>query len=392
VKTSSAASAVLSLVLLAGIAVPADAPRWLDAAPGYAWEFPRDHWSHPGYRTEWWYFTGQLAATGEAEPRFGYQFTFFRVGLVPRNPEWVSGWSASDIIMGHAAVTDLRQGEHRFTELVYRATPLLGGFSSPGDSLIAWSVAPSGSRGRWTLAWNGRGFDIGMRDETRGLGLELRTTSTLPPVLQGEAGWSRKNRSGTASSLYYSMPRLATGGTVRFDGQSVPVEGESWMDKEFGSSQLGEGQVGWDWFALRLEDGRSLMLYRLRRADGSTDWRSGTVIRADGSSRSLEAEEWTLSPRGTWKSAVGNAEYPSGWTLEVAAEGLRLTITPDLPDQENRSRILPGLQYWEGSVSVADAEDRHMGRGHVELTGYGADSRPPHLGAAKAAERPGEGL
>ena len=54
---------------------------FLIARPGYAYRFPRDHASHPGYKTEWWYYTGHLQS--ESGERFGFQWTFFRSALRP---------------------------------------------------------------------------------------------------------------------------------------------------------------------------------------------------------------------------------------------------------------------------------------------------------------------
>jgi predicted secreted hydrolase len=335
---------------LAAVATGGEAPEWRPAAPGHDWSFPRDHGSHSGYRTEWWYFTGHLSTGSEDEPRFGYQFTLFRVGLVAEQPPWNSGWAASDLIMGHAAITDLVRGEHRFSELLYRATPLLGGFLEGGDSLIAWTRCPPGSDGEWRLLWNGSGFDFEMRDETRAMDFRLHTHSARPPVLHGTNGWSPKAQDPSFASNYYSFPHLVTAGTISLDGDSWQVSGESWMDKEFSSSQLADDQVGWDWFSLRLDDGRALMLYLLRAADGSADWTSGTFIDADGSTRGIGDDEWSLTTNSTWKSEASGAEYPASWRLELPGEDLELEITPDVEDQENRSRWIPELFYWEGSV------------------------------------------
>ena len=254
----------MCLLALAGPPAALAQTGWTAAEPDYAWSFPRDHWAHPAYKTEWWYFTGIVTDTQDSTRRFGYQFTFFRVGLSPNTLPYHSAWATSSLIMGHASVSDLANGDHLFSEVLYRPNGLLGGFGAPGDSLIAWSRAPYGTDGRWTLAWNGSGFDFTMQDDANGVGFRFTTNSAKPMIYQGPNGYSRKGDGQTAASLYYSFTRLATEGVVVIGADTVAVSGESWMDKEFGSNQLGENQVGWDWFSLRLDDGRDVMLYLLR--------------------------------------------------------------------------------------------------------------------------------
>jgi predicted secreted hydrolase len=362
-------------VSAAAAAPGGDGAAWLAARPDFAWRFPRDHWSHPGYRTEWWYFTGHLAGPADTGARFGYQFTVFRVGLLPDAPSWRSTWAATDLVMGHAAVTDLRTGQHVFSEILYRAVPLLGGFGAPGDPLLAWSLAPPGTPTRWTLAWNGRGFDFAMRDDPGGIAFTLSTRATKPLVFQGPNGHSRKGAAGGAASQYYSFTRLATSGTLRVGPETLTVRGESWMDKEFGSNQLADDQVGWDWFSLQLDDGRDLMLYVLRDAAGGPSHARGTLVAPDGRPRWLEAAEFSVAASARWRGPTGT-EYPARWRVRVPLAGLDLDVAPRLAAQENRSRLIPGLEYWEGAVDVR-AEGRHVGRGYVELTGYAARTRLP---------------
>jgi predicted secreted hydrolase len=347
------------------------------ASPDHQWSFPRDHWAHSQYRNEWWYFTGTLRAAGDSGRRFGYQLTFFRVGIVPVAPALDSAWATSGAVMAHAAVSDLATGRHEFSEVLWRATPLLGGFATPPDPLLAWARAPAGTSGRWTVRLEDAAFRLSMRDDARGLAFELVARPTKPLVLQGPNGLSRKSAGEGFASLYYSQTRLATEGTVTVAGRTVRVMGESWMDKEFGSSQLAPAQVGWDWFSLRLADGRDLTLYVLRRADGSADWRNGTLVERDGTVRFLGPETWSVRARATWRSPESGATYPSGWDIAVPSAGLALRVEPELAAQENRSALARGLFYWEGAVRVSDADGRGTGEGYVELTGYGEGNRPP---------------
>ena len=367
----------LAALALLGTAFPADASDWLAARPDYRWSFPRDHWAHEGYRTEWWYFTGHLQSPDEPGRVFGYQFTFFRVGVSPELPALRSEWTTRNLVMGHAALTDLGTKEHRFGDLLYRAVPLLGSFGSFPDPALVTAAGPGGTGSPWTLRWNGGGFDLAMTDDERRMAFRLSTRPEKPLVLQGPNGFSRKGEGPTTASQYYSFTRLATEGTVVLDGKTYVVRGTSWMDREFGSSQLSPGQDGWDWFALRLDDGRDLMLYVVRGRDGAAEFRNGTLVERDGSARCLLPSEWSLRATGRWTSAESGVTYPARWKIEIPSAALALDVAPDLSDQENRGSIPRAPLYWEGSVSVRDAEGRAAGRGYVELTGYGERNRPP---------------
>ncbi len=349
--------------------------EWRAAEPDYSWSFPNDHWAHSGYKTEWWYVTGIVADTNDPSHRFGYQFTFFRIGLAPDTLAYESAWATRSLIMGHASISDLATETHVFSEVLYRPTGSLGGFGIVGDSLIAWSRSPYGTDGLWTLTWNGDAFDFAMRDDAQGIAFAFSTTPTKPLIFQGPNGYSRKGEGLTAASLYYSFTRLATAGTVCIGDNVFPVRGESWMDKEFGSNQLAEDQVGWDWFSLRLDDGRELMLYLLR-SDDATDYARGTIVGPEGDARYLDGSEWELSVTRRWRSHETGAEYPMGWQLTVPMLDLDVAVVPLLDTQENVSALVPGLFYWEGAVEVRTRNGSRMGEGYVELTGYGTRSVP----------------
>jgi predicted secreted hydrolase len=368
---SSVACAAAALLL----AAPAEG--WRPADPDHRWSFPADHRTHPGYRNEWWYFTGLVEATDAPGRRFGWQLTFFRVGLASRPPDLDSAWAASDAVMVHAAVTDLASGVHVFSEVLWRAVPLLGGFPAAPDPVVAWARAPAGTDGRWELRWDGDGFRVRMRDAASGIALDLALAPRKPPALQGPNGLSRKSAEEGYASLYVSLTRLATSGALEVGGRRVEVRGESWMDKEIGSSQLAPDQVGWDWWSLRLADGRDLMLYVLRREDGTPSWRNATLVERDGRVRLLEAGEWSVRATGRWRSAASGATYPSGWEVAVPGEGLLLAVVPEVREAENRSAALPGLAYWEGPVRLVAEGGERVGEGYVELTGYGRGARLP---------------
>ena len=296
------------------------AGEWKAARPDYPWSFPRDHWARDGYKTEWWYFTGHL--TSEDGRRFGYQFTFFRVGMLPQRPTLASEWAAGNVIMGHAAIGDLESQRHHFSEVIYRITPLLGGFGEYPDTLIAWSRAPAGTDALWTLRWNGSGFDFAMTDSRQRMGLSLSTRREKEMIFQGPNGFSRKGNAEAAASQYYSFTRLATTGEIRLGGERLAVTGLSWMDKEFGSNQLETHQVGWDWLSLQLDDGREVMLYVLRDTTGAADYARGTIVSASGQARYLAPEAFSIRATETWESPETDAVYPSRWQVALPVEDL----------------------------------------------------------------------
>ncbi len=348
--------------------------RWKNAAADYPWKFPDDHWSHDEYQSEWWYFTGHLQTSDHPPRRFGFQFTFFRFGLAPTLPPRDSTWNSKNLIMAHLAISDIASGEHLFSEVLTRESPLLAGLGIQPDSLLAWSRAPAGSPGRWLLHWNGNGFRMTAHDSTQGLALQLSTRPLKPVVLQGPNGYSRKSPLDGHASLYYSFPRMHTTGTLVVHGRRFAVQGLTWMDKEFGSGQLAENQTGWDWLSVQLLDGREWMGFLVRDTAGNVDHASAALISVEGKRQELSAGEWTWSHSRTWQSPHTKATYPIAWRLRVPGAGLDLSIEALIEDQENRGRR---LFYWEGAVQARNAAGELVGHGYVEMTGYGKGNRPP---------------
>jgi len=369
---------LLTAALAGTLTTPVQVGEWQRADPAYAWDFPRDHGPHPGYKTEWWYFTGLLAEDGQAEPTLGYQFTIFKVGIVPERPTADSPWATPDVLMGHLAVSDLETGRHEFSEVLYRAAPPLASFGPGGslenDGLIAWSLAPAGTPGRWELSFVDGGFRFGGAGP--GVGLDLAADTTSAMIFQGPGGYSRKADREDRASMYYSYTDLETSGQVTLDGRTLEVLGTTWMDHEFSSDPLEESQVGWDWFSIRLEDGRALMAFQLRDDEGRPDFRHFTLVGADHSTRYLTEDEWTLTPGEAWISEETGAAYPVSWRLTLPGEGHDLSVRAYFPDQENVSRRIADLYYWEGAVTVESDAGQTLGEGYLEMTGYGKGSRP----------------
>lgn len=324
--------------------------------------FPEDHGPHPGFRTEWWYYTGNLA-TGEGR-RFGFQLTFFRSALAPSSPERRSAWATRQAWLAHFTVTNVEDRRFRSFERWSRdALGLAGVRAEPFQVWLGdWSARAAGPPVQGTPPMR-------LRAAREGIAIDLLLQPGKPPVLQGERGLSRKSAEPGNASYYYSLTRMPAAGTVRLDGESFAVNGLAWMDREWSTSSLGEDQVGWDWFALQLDDGSEVMLYRLRRADGSADpASSGTAIAPDGSSRHLALAGFNLEDLDFWRSPDSGARYPARWRVRVPAEGLELEITPLLADQE----LDVSFRYWEGAVGIEGTRRGRpvRGRGYVEMTGY----------------------
>lgn len=324
--------------------------------------FPRDHGPHPEYRLEWWYYVGNLV-TPEGR-RFGYQLTFFRNALTPTTIERASSWGTNQVYMAHFALSDIEgQQFHAQDRYTRGAAGLAGAQAEP------YRV--------WLEDWSVEGTTPGLerlRAKHNGIAIDLTLEWAKPPALHGNAGLSQKGPDTGNASMYYSLTRLPTQGTVTIDGQSFAVSGASWMDHEYGTSALGAQAVGWDWFALQLDDGSELMLYRLRRDDGTYEPQSsGSLIAPDGTVTALAADEVQIEVLDTWQSPATGTRYPARWRIHIPQQALTLEVTPRMADQELRL----ATTYWEGAVSIAGkrGEQPLTGQGYVELTGYNGSLR-----------------
>ncbi|MEM9292810.1 MAG: lipocalin-like domain-containing protein [Acidobacteriota bacterium] len=333
--------------------------------------FPADHGPHPDTQNEWWYFTGHLESA-DGRP-FGFQLTIFRTALAPpdaRTPQRPSTWAADQLYMGHFSLADISRGEfHAFERFGRGSAGLAGAEAEPFRVWVGpWSAATASPDGGdlWPLRLTASGDDPALT-------LELTATTTKPAVLHGDAGYSEKGSTTDSGSMYVSFTRLEVGGLLRLDGETLPVQGSAWMDHEWGSAVLGQEHQGWDWFSIQLEDGRELMLFQLRRRDGTLDPKlSGTLIAADGSSRTLDTAALRFEVEDTWKANDRGARYPSRWTLHLPTEEMVLHLRPRIPDQE----LKVSARYWEGAVLVSgqSAGEAVSGRGYVEMTGYAGES------------------
>ena len=319
--------------------------------------FPRDHGPHTEFRSEWWYLTAVLA---DAEGReFGVQFTLFRQGLEARSNEQAAAdgaaaWRSGQVFMGHAAISDVAARRHWHDERLARGHPALAGAqASPFKVHIeGWQLASAGAA-FWPLR---------LTVATRRFDIDLQLTGTKPIVAQGQGGLSHKGPQ--QASYYYSIPRIDADGRLTIDGATHAVTGGAWLDREWSTSVLAPEYAGWDWFALRLDDGRDLMLYRMRRLDGtSDDYNSGALIDTAGNARILDAADFSVTVERRWR------QWPVAWRATLRGEPRAFAIQAAFDDQVMDTAV----RYWEGVVHVGDADGNHLGTGYMELTGYRDD-------------------
>lgn len=350
---------MLKALRLAVLAPVLAAAGWETAVAPPSLHFPRDHGAHPAFRTEWWYMTGQLGDSGSR--RYGFQLTFFRQGLDPSAPEpGQSALRAHQVLAAHLAIGELGGGRMHFAE---RRRRIGGGLAGAADDDLDLFLED------WTMRRTQEGtVVIAASDRGTATALRLELAPAKPLVLHGEGGFSPKGPAPGNASVYVSWTRLDARGVLALGGSTSQVQGQVWFDHEWGTSQLGPDIAGWDWFGLRLADGRELMLYRLRREDGSAASESaGTLVERDGSSRHLSSADLVLEAKTWWTSPRTGARYPATFHVTLPLAGLDLEVRPQIPDSEIDGRGSTGTVYWEGPVGVAGSS---TGEGYAELTGY----------------------
>ena len=367
-------SLFLSILTIGALSYAADPDGYLSVSGPCNLVFPKDHGSHPGYRTEWWYYTGNLEA--ETGNRYGFQLTFFRSqinapGDEKRWPHPASVWRTRQIYLGHAAITDIFYKRHLQSELMARGTLGMAGVSQEAIDTVVfiknWSAKIGADRHL-------------LKTVTNDFSYELTLKPVKPPVLHGQAGYSRKGSTPERASCYYSLPRLKTEGALTISGKTIPVRGLSWMDHEFSTAPLEPGIVGWDWFSLQLSDQTEIMLFLLRNEEGRFNpASSGTFIDVSGKPRHLTKDDFRVDVLDSWKSPRSQAVYPVHWRLTVFPLAIQLTVQANISDQEMQTPATTGVTYWEGSISINGSVGKYpvKGSGYVELTGYAKSFNAP---------------
>jgi predicted secreted hydrolase len=343
------------------------AAQYRTAVPGYRFEFPRDYFDHPDFQTEWWYYTGNLkSANGH---HFGFELTFFRQAA-SRDPARAATWDVRDIYLTQLALSDLDSQEFYHSERINRAGPGIAGVSA--STARIWN-------GNWQIQW--QGSDQNLQAIEKQFQLHLALHPEKPPVLQGENGVSQKSEGAGHASYYFSLTRLTATGQLELNGKPLEVSGLAWMDHEFFTQQLEQDQVGWDWLSLQLEDKTELMLFRIRRKDGSVDpFSAGTYVDAQSKSTHLRSADFSLQPLDQhWTSPVTHAVYPVAWKIIIPKLDIELEAHTPLTSQELTGNTNIAPSYWEGAITLEGrrGEVPLKGVGYLEMTGY---DRAVHLG------------
>jgi predicted secreted hydrolase len=350
--------------LIAALALVSSAQSGNELAlPGYRYEFPRDHFSHPHYQTEWWYYTGNLSAANGRQ--FGFELTFFRFhpDEPPRSVEHNAVWFPADVFVAHFAITDIANRRFYHTERVNRSGPGLAGANE--ERALIWN-------GNWSARWLSY-QPVRQRlegvSETAHLLIDLQ--STKPIVIHGKSGISKKGSAPGEASHYYSLTRLTASGTLSFEGRAFAINGLAWMDHEFFSTVKGDPVTGWDWMCVQLNTNQELMLYRLHSKNVSlSPFSSGTLVDPSGNSEFLDSRQFVFEPMKIWHSPETGANYPIAWQIEVPARQLKLQLSTAVPAQELVNKAT--RSYWEGAVRYTGSEAGRPvdGSGYLELTGY----------------------
>jgi predicted secreted hydrolase len=344
-----------SCLLVAPRAAAGDYP---ELTSGLTLQFPRDSGSHPAFRLEWWYITGWV--TDSSQRPYGIQVTFFRNR--PRLAEGsASLFAPRQLLFAHAALADPQLGHLRHDQRAARE-----GFGLAGAAESSTDV--------WIDDWSLRVAQGVYRAQitARDFRFDLRFTPTQPILLQGDAGLSRKGPDPRQSSAYYSEPQLAVTGRLGSGEREFEVSGIAWLDHEWSSQVMAAQATGWDWTGINQDDGGALMAFRMRDHAGGAFWAGGSLRTGDGRARSLAPQEIRFPPQRQWRSPRTGIDYPVSMT--IAAAGASFTLEPLLDDQELDARASTGAIYWEGAVRAVRA-GREVGRGYLELTGYGTPLR-----------------
>ena len=326
----------------------ADAPR--------IFTFPEDHALHPGFRNEWWYFTGNLESN-EGD-HFGYQVTFFTTSFSGDNQMSNEGWQSSRIWMAHVALTDVMGNQHIALERFSRENPGLAGAKL--NPFKVWLENWSLSSDPNTTDPNGFPWHLSIEDDAFSLSLTLDPIKDL--VLQGDNGLSQKSPEPGNASYYYSLTRIASEGAISLNGENHEVIGQSWLDREWSTSALAENQSGWDWFSLQFDDGQELMYYQLRDNAGDAHPSSdGNWTNQQSIQTRISIEDIVLVENSNWLSPTGIA-YTTEWSMQYAGQEW---IIRALIDDQFMHLSVP---YWEGAVEILDANSgEKMGQGYLEM-------------------------
>lgn len=375
-RWSALLTVILSVVLLT--CTSSAFCDFLQVSPNRTFSFPRDHGSHEEYPIEWWYFTGHLTAEKKEAERapqtFGFELTFFRVGINSGDASPETPWHVGSLYLAHAAITDDQNQKFLFEKIRIRPDFLQAGASQ--ERLHVWAKDWSVEQGRGGADDTAIHLEVDAKDAATGerFLFSLMLYPRKPPVLQGKDGYSQKGERSGDASYYVSFTRLEGKGEVGVGKERVAVAASAWMDHEILSSEPNSGEVGWDWFSIQLDNNWECMLYDLKRGSPlvRTEYSSGSCVTPEGEKIPLLSSDFSIRPTGTWRSKESGIEYPAGWEVSIPKVELDMRIIPTVPQQELISKGSGERSYWEGRCLVEGSIGGSSQRGaaYVELVGY----------------------
>lgn len=346
-----------------------EGPRFYPSVVPRTLIFPKDHGAHPLFRTEWWYLTAWLDRGPELAP-MGFQFTFFR-SRTRHSIENPSRFAPQQLLFAHLALAMPEQGRLAHADRAARAGPAGVHYSTETTDLALDD---------WIFRLTDEGYEGLAHTPSFSLRFLASTPSSSPLILRGRQGVSRKGPQAESASYYYSrtgLPIQLSLSRAARNRAALPWQGQAqgmaWLDHEWSSSLLPTGAVGWDWMGIHLNDGGSLMAFRIRDQEGKAIWQETDWRDAAGQPRKHANPDDALrlqpvwQAQTLWRSEQSGGQYPVQWSLFFGSRILRIVAL--FHDQEVDARASTGGYYWEGAVSLLEG-DRLLGRGYLELTGY----------------------
>ena len=297
-------------------------------------QLPRDDAPHDNFM-EWWYYNGHLDT--ESGDRYSFHFALFVVNTMVTQS------------VAHLSLVDQQSGLHYTDQKLTPGRPARQQANGFAFNLGGWQI--TGGEGKDQLRAGNSNFR-----------LELRMQESSPPVMHGGSGLLNFGAAGT--SYYYSRPRMEIQGEIEVAGAIRDVRGVAWFDHQWGDFDV--NRLGWDWFALQLEDGSDIMIYLLFDSSGAPVLRTASFTQK-GSTRILTATEFEVEASDRWVSERTGMAYPMGWRVSIPSREIDLILNPTIKASEFDARATTNKVYWEGAVEIGGT---HNGRGFVELSGY----------------------
>lgn len=297
-------------------------------------QLPKDDAPHDNY-IEWWYYNGHLA--GQGDRHYSFHFAVFQIKDI---------WSH---YVAHVALLDHQSGKY-YTDQMRTTTADSSSKADGFDFTI----------GKWYLS--GIDGDDRLRVATPQFSLSLNMKQSAPPVYQGGTGLLDFGQAG--KSYYYTRPRMEIDGAINVNNNTEIVSGLAWFDHQWGDFRI--KQLGWDWFAIQLENGSNIMIYQLFDTGGLPVLRSGTLAKG-ATTQVLTEQDFKVTVTDYWVSRTTGISYPIAWRIEIPKETISLDVVPVSQHSEFDGRKTTYTVYWEGPVRISGT---HGGRGFVELSGY----------------------